>query len=62
MMYVAKRKNRLLRPYHWYKEITIAGALEHGLPPGYVEWLRAVESIEDHDHRRRVAHEALLSK
>jgi gamma-glutamylcyclotransferase (GGCT)/AIG2-like uncharacterized protein YtfP len=61
MTYVAKRKDRLLRPYHWYKEITIAGALEHGLPPEYIESLRAIESIEDHDRRRRAVHEALLS-
>ncbi len=60
MTYIATKKEPVLRPYHWYKAITVAGAVEHGLPNNYVEWLRAVESIEDLNPERRAKNEALL--
>lgn len=58
--YIATKKEPVLRPYHWYKAITVAGAVEHGLPKDYVEWLRAFESIEDLNVKRRTENEALL--
>ena len=58
--YIATKKEPVLRPYHWYKAITVAGAVEHGLPKDYVEWLRAFESIEDPNAGRRAKNEALL--
>ncbi len=58
--YIATKKEPVLRPYHWYKAITVAGAVEHGLPKDYVEWLRAFESIEDPNGKRRAENEALL--
>lgn len=58
--YVATNKTRLLKPYHWYKALVIAGAVEHGLPARYVEWLRAFESVEDPKVDRRGENEALL--
>lgn len=58
--YVAIRKHRGLRPFDWYKALAVAGAREHALPPGYIDALRAVESIQDPDVARRAAHEALL--
>lgn len=58
--YIATQKERLLRPFHWYKAVTVAGALEHGLPVDYVKRLRAVESVEDPDHKRRTKNESLL--
>lgn len=61
MTYIATKKERTLRPYHWYKALTLAGAVEHGLPKDYVEWVRTVASIEDHDAKRRAENEALLS-
>lgn len=60
MTYIATKKEPVLRPYHWYKAITVAGAVEHGLPKDYVEWLRAFESIEDPNKERRAKNEALL--
>jgi len=60
MTYIATEKESVLRPYHWYKAITVAGAVEHGLPKDYVEWLRAFESIEDPNAERRAKNEALL--
>jgi gamma-glutamylcyclotransferase len=58
--YIATRKERLLQPYHWYKAITVAGALEHGLPADYREWLAAFGSVEDPNEERRAENEALL--
>ena len=58
--YIATKKEPVLRPYRWYKAITVAGAMEHGLPRDYVEWLRAFESVEDPNVKRRAENEALL--
>lgn len=58
--YIAITKEPGLRPYHWYKAITVAGAVEHGLPNNYVEWLKAFESVEDPNPKRRAKREALL--
>jgi gamma-glutamylcyclotransferase len=58
--YIATKKEPILRPYHWYKAITVAGAVEHGLPKEYVEWLRTFESVEDPNVKRRAENEALL--
>ncbi len=58
--YVATMKALTLRPYHWYKALVVAGAVEHGLPLGYVEWLRTFESQADPDTKRRAENEALL--
>lgn len=46
------------QPFHWYKEHVLRGALEHGLPPHYVEQIRVTPSIDDHDaerHRRELS-------
>lgn len=51
--YVARQKGASLRPYHWYKAIAVAGAVEHGLPGDYVERLTLVESVEDPNGERR---------
>ena len=58
--YIATRKERALRPYHWYKALVVAGAVEHDLPNCYVEWLRVFESKEDPHADRRAENEALL--
>ena len=58
--YIATRKERALRPYHWYKALVVAGAVEHDLPSSYVEWLRVFESKEDPHADRRAENEALL--
>ncbi|HHH39084.1 MAG TPA: gamma-glutamylcyclotransferase [Sedimenticola sp.] len=41
-----------LKPFHWYKEHVLRGALENRLPPVYIERLRGVESIADPDPAR----------
>ena len=58
--YIATRKDRALRPYHWYKALVVAGAVEHDLPKSYVEWLRVFESKEDPHADRRAENEAIL--
>jgi cation transport regulator ChaC len=58
--YVATAKDPALRPYHWYKALVVAGAVEHDLPEPYIEWLRTVDSKPDPDVKRRTENEALL--
>ncbi|MBN9126467.1 MAG: hypothetical protein J0I90_02615, partial [Nitrosospira sp.] len=38
----------------------IAGAIEHGLPAEYIEWLRTFEAQADSNANRRSEREALL--
>ena len=61
VMYYATSKDPSLKPYHWYKALVIAGAVEHGLPFPYVEWLRTIESVQDQDAARRIENERLLT-
>lgn len=58
--YIATEKEPACVPYHWYKALVIAGAVEHGLPPAYLEWLRTVVSQPDPKSERRAENEALL--
>jgi hypothetical protein len=50
--YYALEVDRLLQPYHWYKEHVVRGALEHDFPSHYVEHIRATPSIDDNDDDR----------
>lgn len=61
VVYCATTKDFSLKPYHWYKALVVAGAIEHRLPFGYVELLRTVESLPDQDAARRIQHERLLT-
>lgn len=45
--FVSDRRDVSLRPSTRYLACLIAGALEHGLPAAYVEWLRAVPACEE---------------
>jgi len=58
--FIAEDTNQQLRPYDWYKEIVVAGAVEHGLPDEYLETLRGVESQPDPDDHRSAKNRALL--
>lgn len=58
--YVATKKEPALCPYHWYKAIVIAGAVEHKLPLSYIEWLRTINSKQDPNVKRCAENEALL--
>jgi AIG2 family protein len=62
--YVASRHaiDPARQPYHWYKALVIAGAIEHGLPATHIERLWAVASRRDPrpDRRRKREAEAAL--
>jgi gamma-glutamylcyclotransferase len=58
--YVAQRISAELKPFHWYKALVVAGAIEHDLPADYIGALRAVAAIEDPDEARRHRNLALL--
>lgn len=58
--YCATDKDPSLRPYHWYKALVIAGAREHGLPPGYRSRLELVLTVSDPSPARGSAHKQLL--
>lgn len=49
-----------LQPYHWYKELVLAGARFHGLPAAYVAGIENIDSVEDPNPDRRAQNEALL--
>ncbi len=50
--YYATEKDEEVRPYEWYKRYVVDGAIEHGLPKNYVQWLKSVEAITDPDQDR----------
>lgn len=60
LTYVASYEEVPLRPYQWYKASVIAGAVEHGLPAEYVEWLRTFEAQPDTNAKRRTERESLI--
>lgn len=60
LTYVASYREDPLLPYQWYKASVTAGAVEHGLPYEYIEWLRTFEAKPDANLKRRTAREALI--
>ncbi|KWK20732.1 hypothetical protein WT77_23160 [Burkholderia stagnalis] len=59
-LYYATAINSTLKPYYWYKELVIAGARQHGLPPEYIHMLESEEAIEDTNLARHAENVALL--
>ncbi|MEZ5332028.1 MAG: gamma-glutamylcyclotransferase family protein [Thermoanaerobaculia bacterium] len=51
-----------LRPFSWYRDLVVAGAVEHALPEEWIATLRAVEVVEDTRKERRHAMRELLSE
>jgi len=47
--YIATRIDPSLRPFGWYLHHVLAGALAAGAPAQYVEWIRSIQTIQDHD-------------
>ncbi|UCE62791.1 MAG: gamma-glutamylcyclotransferase [Nitrospirota bacterium] len=43
-----------LKPYHWYKEHVLRGAVENSLPESYISSIQCVESIDDPNSKRAV--------
>ena len=50
--YYALDINERQQPYRWYKEHVLRGAIEHALPPHYIQHIRNTPSIEDQDNER----------
>ena len=47
-------------PFDWYRDLVVAGAIEHGLPAGYVEELEQVPAASDPDVARATRARRLL--
>lgn len=47
-------------PFDWYRDLVVAGAIEHGLPPRYVEELARVPAAADPDVARAARARRLL--
>jgi len=60
--YVAIKIAPELRPFTWYKNIVVAGAVEHGLPDAYIEKIRLFPSQPDPDSGRCAQYEQLLNR
>lgn len=52
LAYYAITVNPLLKPFNWYKEHVLRGAIENNLPGYYIDEIARVESVEDHDKVR----------
>jgi len=52
--YVALHIDRGMRPFHWYKQHVLQGALEAGLPDDYVALIHEVSAIDDPDVERHL--------
>lgn len=51
-VYCATTINATLRPFDWYREHVVRGALENGLPDHYVSRIMAIEVMSDPDRER----------
>jgi hypothetical protein len=58
--YNATHIDRGLRPFDWYLALVLDGALEHGLPAGYVAGIEAVATLIDPNPDRREINLELL--
>ena len=48
-----------LEPYDWYLALTLAGAMQHGLPEAHIAALRRVAARSDPEPLRQMRQEAL---
>ncbi|NNC89138.1 MAG: hypothetical protein HKN82_11825 [Akkermansiaceae bacterium] len=49
-----------LKPFSWYRDLVVAGAVYHSFPAPYIAGLRAVVASEDHDEHRADRHAGIL--
>jgi gamma-glutamylcyclotransferase len=49
-----------LKPYDWYKAITLLGMRYQAFPEDYIAGVEAVDAIADPDEERKVRHESLI--
>lgn len=53
LMYFATDVDAVLKPYCWYKQHVLTGACENELPSGYIDAIRAIETVDDPNTTRR---------
>jgi hypothetical protein len=51
-----------LKPYSWYKDLVVAGARRHSLPPEYISQLESFEADSDPDAERERPNRKLLGR
>lgn len=51
-----------LHPYHWYKQLVLAGARYHGFPADYIAALDRQPSVDDPDPARRAGNERIVHR
>jgi len=49
-----------IKPFHWYKDIVIEGAIYLSFPNEYLEYLNRFECIQDQNDKRSTEKQALL--
>ncbi|MGT2457840.1 gamma-glutamylcyclotransferase family protein [Cupriavidus basilensis] len=59
-VYYATAVDPMLKPYTWYKELVVAGARQHGLPPEYIHALQGAGAMDDANLARHAKNMALL--
>ena len=47
-----ERIDRKLKPYSWYKQHVLVGAIEQKLPPHYIDYLIRIDADRDCDRKR----------
>ncbi len=57
--YYATHINSALKPFHWYKEHVLRGAMEIELPAQYIDKIKAIESVVDPKPCRQVEEMAI---
>ena len=50
--YYATNIESSLKPYQWYKEHVLRGAIENELPPDYIAEIEKIEPVDDPDQNR----------
>jgi hypothetical protein len=51
-----------LKPYDWYRHHVVTGAREFGLPQSYIDWIMAVQTVQDEDAGRRAREQAIYGQ
>lgn len=59
--YYATKIDEKLKPYHWYKNHVVRGAIENKLPSEYVSKIESVESERDPDQKRNAREMSIYS-
>lgn len=50
-----------LEPFCWYHRFVLHGAVQHQLPSTYVEQIKAINTVTDHDQARHQLNSQILS-